>query len=66
MHDEVQRNRRVWSHLHSLCTTDEARESLAAFRVFMEEREKKMVGGAKGAKVKERQGFFQALMGKKK
>lgn len=66
MHDEVQRNRRIWIHLKSLCTTDEARESLALFKVRMEEREKKMEGGIKGAKIKEKQGFFQALMGKKK
>jgi len=52
--------------MRSLCTTDEARESLAAYRVLMQEREKKMAGGVKGARVKEKQGFFQALMGKKK
>ncbi len=52
--------------MHGLCTTDEARESLAAYRMFMDAREKQMAGGVKGAKVREKQGFFQALMGKKK
>lgn len=66
MHDEAQRNHRVWIHMHGLCTTDEARESLVAYRMFMDAREKQMAGGVKGAKVREKQGFFQALMGKKK
>lgn len=66
MHDETQRNRRIWIHLQSLCTTDEARESLALFKAHMEEREKKMAGGVKGAKVKEKQGFFQSLIGKRR
>ena len=32
MHDPLQRNRRVFSHLKGLCGTDEARASLEEFR----------------------------------
>ena len=66
MHDEERRNKRVWIHLYSLCTTDEARASLAEFKTAKEEREKARAAGVKGEKVKEKHGFFQSLMGKKK
>jgi len=66
MNDEERRKKRVYIHLKSLCTTNEARESLAAFKIFMEERDKAMSGGPKGSKIKEKHGFFQSLMGKKK
>ena len=32
MHDDVRRIRRVFIHLKSLCTTEEAKESLEAFK----------------------------------
>lgn len=66
MHSEIRRTRRVYAHLESLCTTQEARESLAEFKLFMEERERMGGGGVKGAKVKEKQGWLQGLMKGKK
>ena len=64
IHDEVRRNPRVYKYLESLCTTDEARQSLADFISFMAARDSR--NGAKGAKVREKQGWLQGLMGKKK
>ena len=66
MHDEGLRNKRVYAHLRSLCTTEEARASLADFKIIMEERAKARAAGVKGKKVQEKHGFFQSLMGKKK
>ena len=68
MHDEARRNRRVYIHLRSLCMTDEAKESLDSFKAMMEERERKMAegGGKLGPKIREKKGFFQGLMGKKR
>lgn len=66
MHDTDRRNRRVYIHLRSLCTTDEARASLEEFKAIMEAREKKASGGPKGKSVKEKQGWLEGLMGKKK
>lgn len=66
MHDTDRRNRRVYIHLRSLCTTDEARASLDEFKGIMEAREKKMTAGPQGKAVKEKQGWLEGLMGKKK
>lgn len=66
MHDTGRRNRRVYVHLRSLCTTDEARASLEAFKAIMEAREEKMAAGPQGKAVKEKQGWLEGLMGKKK
>ncbi|KAL9134703.1 MAG: hypothetical protein Q9175_004116 [Cornicularia normoerica] len=66
MHDTDRRNRRVYIHLRSLCTTDEARASLDEFKGTMEAREKKMTAGPQGKAVKEKQGWLEGLMGKKK
>ena len=66
MHDTDRRNRRVYIHLRSLCTTDEARASLDEFKGIMEAREKKMTAGPRGKTVKEKQGWLEGLMGKKK
>lgn len=66
MHDTDRRNRRVYIHLRSLCTTDEARASLEEFKAIMEAREKKMMAGPQGKTVKEKQGWLEGLMGKKK
>lgn len=66
MHDAERRNRRVYIHLRSLCTTDEARASLDEFKGVMEAREKKMAAGPQGKTVKEKQGWLEGLMGKKK
>lgn len=65
MHDTDRRDRRVYIHLRSLCTTDEARKSLDEFKVIMEVREKKMVG-PQGKAIKEKQGWLEGLMGKRK
>lgn len=48
MHDDVRRNRRVFVHLNSLCQTDAAKASLAAFKSAYEKRmedEDDMEGG---------------------
>ena len=66
MHDTERRKRRVYIHLRSLCTSDEARTSLDEFKAIMEAREEKMAGGARGKAVKEKQGWLEGLMGKKK
>ena len=66
MHDTERRNRRVYIHLRSLCTTNEARASLDEFKTVMEAREQKMAGGPQGKAVKEKQGWLEGLMGKKK
>lgn len=66
MHDTDRRNRRVYIHLRSLCTTEEARASLDEFKGIMEAREKKMTAGSQGKTVKEKQGWLEGLMGKKK
>lgn len=65
MHDTERRNRRVYIHLRSLCTTAEARASLDDFKAAMEARERKMAG-PQGRAVKEKQGWLEGLMGKKK
>ena len=66
MHDEIRRMPRVYKYLESLCTTQEALQSLADFREFMLQRDERMNGGVKGEKVREKQGWLQGLMGKKK
>ena len=66
MHDPDRRNRRVYVHLRSLCTTDGARASLEEFKAIMDAREKKMSSGPQGKSVKEKQGWLEGLMGKKK
>ena len=66
MHNVERRNRRVYIHLRSLCTTDEARASLDDFKAAMEAREAKTAGGPQGKAVKEKQGWLDGLMGKKK
>ncbi|KAF6233825.1 hypothetical protein HO173_008037 [Letharia columbiana] len=66
MHDTDRRNRRVYIHLRSLCTTEEARASLDEFKGIMEAREKKIAAGSQGKTVKEKQGWLEGLMGKKK
>lgn len=66
MHNPERRNRRVYIHLRSLCTTDEARASLDSFKAMMEAREMKMTAGPQGKTVKEKQGWLEGLMGKKK
>lgn len=66
MHDADRRNRRVYIHLRSLCTTDEARASLDGFKAVMEAREKQILAGPQGKAVKEKQGWLEGLMGKKK
>ena len=48
MHDDERRTRRVFVHLNSLCQTEVARESLAAFKAKYEKRvedEEGMEGG---------------------
>lgn len=64
MHDAERRNRRVYIHLRSLCTTDEARASLDEFRGVMEGREQRLGGGVRGKVVREKQGWLEGLMGK--
>ena len=68
MHDDARRTRRVYIHLRSLCMTDEAKQSLDEFKVIMDARERKITegGGKLGPKIREKRGFFQGLMGKKK
>ena len=66
MHDTDRRNRRVYIHLRSLCTTDEARASLEEFKAIMEAREKAAAAGPQGKTVKEKQGWLEGLMGKMK
>ncbi|KAM0799978.1 hypothetical protein BDR22DRAFT_272872 [Usnea florida] len=72
MHDTERRDRRVYIHLRSLCTTEEARASLDEFRAGVERRERERegmgmgVGGGKvrGKVVREKQGWLEGLMGK--
>ncbi|KAL2048684.1 hypothetical protein N7G274_000596 [Stereocaulon virgatum] len=68
MHDDARRTRRVYIHLRSLCMTDEAKQSLDDFKTMMDARERKIAegGGKLGPKIREKRGFFQGLMGKKK
>ena len=68
MHDDARRTRRVYIHLRSLCMTDEAKQSLDEFKTMMDARERKIAegGGKLGPKIREKRGFFQGLMGKKK
>jgi hypothetical protein len=48
--------------------TDEAKQSLDEFKTMMDARERKIAegGGKLGPKIREKRGFFQGLMGKKK
>lgn len=66
MHDTERRDRRVYVHLRSLCQNDEARASLDNFREVMSAREKRMAGKGGGEKVKDKKGWLEGLMGKKK
>ena len=45
MHDDTRRMRRVFIHLRSLCMTDEARDSLAAFQKKYDEKMEREQGG---------------------
>ena len=59
MHDTGRRNRRVYIHLRSLCTTSEACANLGEFKMIMVAREQKMAGGLQGEAVKEKQGWLE-------
>jgi hypothetical protein len=66
MHDEGRRIRRAFMHLHMLCGTQRAKDSLEEFRVRYMER----IGGdigpvGQGKKVREKRGVFEKLMGRK-
>ncbi|KAL6718432.1 hypothetical protein ACLMJK_004522 [Lecanora helva] len=65
-HDEARLKARVYRQLEAYCKTVEARESLAEFQNMMVERERQKTAGPRGKKVRERHGFFQSLIGKKK
>lgn len=45
MHDDNRRYHRVFMHLHALCETDEARESLRQFQHLWESKRAKEYGG---------------------
>ena len=82
MHDLSHRDRSVFARLRGLCTTEEARESLAVFERLIAEREEGrgrvkggtgyVDGGSKRAKkstggtVKEKMGWLEGLMGKRR
>ena len=66
MHDDRRRITRVFMNLHTLCSTQVAKDSLEEFRILYME---KMFGDVgplgPGKKVRERKGVFERLMGKK-
>ena len=80
MHNTAQRDKAVFSHLRALCTTDEARESLAVFAglmsAAMEEAGKRSGDGfgegkkgmrkSVGGGVREKKGWLEGLMGRRR
>ena len=48
MHDDNRRYHRVFMHLHSLCETDEARDSLRQFQEMWEAKRLRECGGGVG------------------
>ena len=76
MHDAGRRNRAVFAHLRELCTTGEARESLAGFQGSLAEVLGEKRGGFGAAErtgrrslsggVREKKGWLEGLMGKRR
>lgn len=72
MHDPQLRHRRVLTHLRTMCTTVEAKDSLEVFVKMMLERDERGVRGSAGGrdgaidigKVKKK--WLEGLMGRKK
>lgn len=75
MHDASRRDKAVFAHLRELCTTGEARESLAVFQGLLaevlgetgkrgagERRVRKSLSGG----VREKKGWLEGLMGKRR
>ena len=66
MQDDRRRIRRVFMHLHTLCSTQEAKDSLEEFRILYMDKVFKNIGPPSQAKkVHEKKGVFEKLMGKK-
>ena len=62
MHDDEKRKHRIYTHLHSLCTTDEARNSLKEFINCRTILEKSGPGPASSKAGKEKHKLFHAFM----
>ena len=66
MHDDRQRIRHVFMHLHQLCSTQMAKDSLEEFRIQYMERVFGDNGPhSEGKKAPPKKGVFERLMGKK-
>lgn len=66
MHDEERRIRRAFMHLHLLCATQRAKDSLEEFRVrYMEKSGGVISFVGQEKKVKEKRGVLEKLMGRK-
>lgn len=66
MQDDRRRIGLVFMHLHTLCSTQVAKESLDEFRILYMEKVLGDIGPPSQAKkVREKKGVFEKLMGKK-